>query len=345
MFEEPRHLRTARGTACALSMLALLLGMPWHSTSHALGLIPSQGELEKYRRSWNPQTHGSLLIPFADTPRPGQLILQSFVFGQIGGGQYHNTLTTHVSAAPVNTSAAVPGGIVIYGLTDHVSIGGGLSGISWKSSQTVEGRDSATGVGDASLFLTYRTVVQDPETWRPSVGIYSRLSLPTSHWFGTHPIPGDFEPFSPRPSTRFGALSWTEGLLISKNLQPFRVSSAVYYTYNTPGDQFGGPGTAYAGDLLDARLSFEHVFHEDRGFGIIVGGLVRQGLPYRLDGHGLNVTPTNFSLVGVSVGLEYRFTPNWLAVGGVLYTVAGRNDLHALYPGFAIKYAWPDRRP
>lgn len=321
----------------------MLSGIQRNSTAAALDLFPSQEALEKYRRSWNPQTHGSLLIPFADTPRPGQLILQSFMFGQLGDGQYHNTLSTHVSAAPVNTNAVIPGGIVVYGLTDHISIGGGLSGISWKSSSPVDGRDSATGVGDTSLFLNYRAVVQDPETWRPSVGVYNRVSLPTSHWFGTQPIPGDFEPFSPRPSTRFGALSLTEGLLINKNLKPFRVSSAIYYTYNTPGSQFGGTGTAYAGDLLDVRLSFEHVFHEDRGFGIIVGGLVRQGLPYRLDGHGLNVTPTNFSLVGVSVGLEYRFTPRWLAVGGVLYTVAGQNDLHAVYPGFAIKYSWPER--
>ena len=57
--------------------------------------------------------------------------------------------------------------------------------------------------------------------------------------------------------------------------------------------------TAYPGDLLDARVSLKYVVDERRGIGILLGGLVRQGLPYRLDGHSLNVTPVNYLLVGI----------------------------------------------
>jgi hypothetical protein len=325
---------------CILFTCFILLGFGSETTLHAFDFFPSDEALDKYRQSWNPSTHGSLLIPVAETPPKGQLTLSGFAVGQIGDGQYHNTLTTHVSSSPVNTNSVVPGGLLSYGLTDHVSIGGGLSAIYWKATGPVSGPSSSGGLGDTSFFLTARTLVQDPETWQPSLSLYSRISLPTSRWAGTDPPPGGFEPFSVRPSTRFGALSFTEGLLVSKNFKPVRVTSALYYTYNTPGSELEGPMTAYPGDLLDARVSVEHVFDEKRGFGILLGGLVRQGLPYRLDGHDINVTPVNYSLVGISVGFEYRATPNLLAMAGCLFTVAGQNDVHAFYPGFSLKYSW-----
>jgi hypothetical protein len=336
--EETRRSRTAGDTTAALALT--LLSMLWSASVLALDLFPSQEELEKYNRSWIPLTHGSLLIPLAETLPKGRLSTQAFAFGQIGSGQYLNTLTTHVSAAPVNTNAVVPGGLLTYGLTDHVTIGAGLSGIYWRSTDATGGHDSASGLGDTSIYLTTRHLVQDPETWQPSISLYHRISLPTSHWAGTEPPPGGFEPFSPRPSTRFGALSLTEGLLVSKNLRPFRVNSAIYYTYSTPGNQTAGPETAYPGDLLDARISVEYVVDEDRGFGIILGGLLRKGLSYRLDGHDLNVTPVDFSLIGVNVALEYRFTSNLFADVACLFTVAGQNDLYAFYPGISVKYLW-----
>jgi hypothetical protein len=137
----------------------------------------------------------------------------------------------------------------------------------------------------------------------------------------------------------------TEGLSVTKNFELIRLSSALYYTYNTPGSELGESMTVYPGDLLHARVSVEHVFDEKRGLGILLGGLVRQGLPYRLDGHSVNVTPVNYSLVGISVGFEYRATPNLLAMVGCLFTVAGQNDVHAFYPGFSLKYSWQTGKP
>jgi hypothetical protein len=260
---------------CVLFTLFILVGVGSEATLHALDLFPSDEALGKYQRSWNPSTHGSILIPVAETPPKGQLTLSGFAFGQIGDGQYHNTLTTRVSSSPVNTNAVAPGGMLSYGLTEHISIGGGLSAIYWKATDAASGPGSSAGLGDTSLFLTTRHMMQGPETWRPSLSLYHRISLPTSHWFGTHPPPGEFEPFSSRPSTRFGALSLTEGLLVSKNFRPIRVSSELYYTYNAPGSELGGAMTAYPGDLLDARVSLEHIFDEKRGLGILIGGLVR----------------------------------------------------------------------
>jgi hypothetical protein len=328
---------------CGLFPWILLVGICLETTLHAFDFFPSDEALDKYQQSWSPSTHGSLFIPVAETLPKGQLSLTAFTVGQIGDGQYHNTFTTHVSPSTVNTNSVVPGGILSYGLTKHINIGGGLSAIYWKATDAVSGPSSSGGLGDTSLFLTARTLVQDPETWRPSLSLYSRISLPTSRWSGTDPPPGGFEPFSIRPSTRFGALSLTEGLLVTKNFQPVRVTSAIYYTYNTPGSESGESTTEYPGDLLDVRVSGEYVFDEKRGFGILFGGLVRQGLPYRLDGHDINVTPVNFSLVGLSLGFEYRMTPTLLAMVGCLFTVAGQNDVHAFYPGFSLKYYWPAR--
>jgi hypothetical protein len=41
---------------------------------------------------------------------------------------------------------------------------------------------SETGLGDTTIYLKYRPVVQDPDGWRPSMTIYSQIALPSSQW-------------------------------------------------------------------------------------------------------------------------------------------------------------------
>lgn len=183
-----------------------------------------------------------------------------------------------------------------------------------------------------------RFVVQDPDSWKPSIGTYSRISLPASRWTGVHEIPGGFVPITPRPITRAGSLSFTEGPIVRKNLEPFRLSGMMLYTYSAPGQE--GGKTSYQGDILDTRVGLEYVADDKRGFGFIIDGVYQQGLPYRLDGHAINADFKTFSLIGMAAAVEYRFTPDFLASAGILFTLAGQNNVDAFYPGFSMKYFW-----
>src|SRR6185295_164753 len=175
-------------------------------------------------------------------------------------------------------------------------------------------------------------------TWRPSIASYSRISLPGSRWTGVQEIPGGLVPITPRPITRAGALSFTEGPVFRKNLEPFRLSGMALYTYNAPGSE--GGKTVYPGDIVDIRLGLEYIANEKRGFGFILDWVYQQGLPFRLDGHDLSSEQKIFTLIGAAAAVEYRFTPNFLASCGILFTLAGQNNVDAIYPGISFKYFW-----
>ena len=63
----------------------------------------------------------------------------------------------------------------------------------------------------------------------------------------------------------------------------------------------------------------------------------------RLDGRSVNTTPATFWLVGLQPGLEYtfaRYESGAKLVGaiGVMFTVAGQDDIRAIYPNISFKY-------
>jgi hypothetical protein len=261
----------------------------------------------------------------------------------IGSGESHRTTTSTV-ASPFSPDAVMPAATLYYGLTRNVMAGLGVSAASWHSGiPEPDGRTSGSGIGTTNLILKYRPIVQDPESWTPSIAIYSRLSLPTNRWFGTPEIPGGFTPLSRVPSSRFGAVAVTEGILVRKNLEPFRITGNVYYSYNFPGSGSEAGVTVYGGDLFTTHLALEHVLNEHTGFGYLVGLATLQQFNSRLDGHAVTTTPASFWLVGLQPGLEYtfaRYESGAKLVGaiGVMFTVAGQDDIRAIYPNVSFKY-------
>jgi len=109
------------------------------------------------------------------------------------------------------------------------------------------------GLGDTTIYLKTRIRVQDPDSWKGTFTLYHGISLPTSQWFGTgtfgtHPIPGGFAPLGRLPATKFGGLSFTEGVMWRINIEPLRFMGSVYYTYTIPGSTAGK--TTYNGDII-----------------------------------------------------------------------------------------------
>jgi len=184
--------------------------------------------------------------------------------------------------------------------------------------------------------------VQDPDTWRPSLTLYNGVTLPSSQWFGTQGIPGGFSPLGRLPGTKFGGLTLTEGVLFRKNLQPFRFNGGVYYSHTVPGSTAGM--NTYNGDIINARFIVEYIADDKRGLGFDLEFLTLHGLPFRLDGHDLNLKPTSFSLFGVEPSVQYKFFHDesgaLVGAAGVLFSLAGQNDINAIYPNISLYYYW-----
>jgi hypothetical protein len=313
--------------------------------------IPSDAEIQRYRQSWNPMAHGPILISGVDIQPKGQFLFHPLVFAQTGHREFGNQFGVNSTESPIHLTSISPTGIFAYGITDHAELNVALSGIYWEASKpnNTGGRttESETGLGDTTIYLKYRPVVQDPDSWRPSITIYNQIALPTSQWAGTQSIPGGFAPLGRLPATSFGALSITEGVMFRKNLQPFRISGGVFYTYSAPGSTAGM--NTYTGDIINGRLIVEHILDDDRGFGYNIELVTLNGLSHRLDGKTVNVQPTSYALVGAQPTLQYKFfhNENGALIGavGCLFTIAGQNNIDAIYPNVAFYYFWGRGKP
>jgi hypothetical protein len=160
-------------------------------------------------------------------------------------------------------------------------------------------------------------------------------TLPTSDWagsIGTPPVPGGFAPLGRLPSTHFGAPELTEAILFRKNLQPFRVSGGVYYSYGPPSTNSGV--TQYYGDIFQYRLAFEQFLDESRGLAYAVEFVGIHGFPFRLDGKNVDAGRQT---------IEYNFTDRIVGAAGVLLTAAGYDDVAAVYPNLSVYYYWNPR--
>jgi hypothetical protein len=322
-------------------LISLITQSPGHVT-HAFDWVPTSDEIQKYRKSWNPFSHGPILLQAVDIQPQGQLSVRPFLFTQFGDHSYGNRLTlpTERKEGPIDLSSLSPSVNASYGLTNHVELGLAASMIAFWAKDQAGHSTSDTGLGDTSLIVKYRPIVQDPDTWRPSVTLFSQLVLPTSRWItDTQKPPGGFSPLGRLPNTRFGELGLTQGVMYRKNVRPFRISGAVFYTYAAPGSQSGQ--TTYTGDVINTRWIFEHLLNDERGFGYNVEFSTLHGVTWRADGHTINAgQKSGFDIVGVEPVIQYRFTDSIVAAAGVLFTVAGRNALDSIYPNFSIFWYW-----
>ena len=328
-----------------------LVSLSVFGDSAAFDWVPTEEEIRKYRRSWNPFSHGPILISAVDIQPQGQLHVRPFIYSQIGEKSYGNTLSfpTERKDGPIHLySVQHPFIQSAYGLTDHIELGIATSLVTFwarDSDSFNKGKGGPekvnTGVGDTSLVLKYRPIVQDPDTWRPSITSFTQLALPTGRWFtGTEKPPGGFSPLGRLPGTRSGEISISEGILTRKNVKPFRVSAGVYYTYALPGSV--GTQTTYFGDVINARLILEHILDDKRGFGYNIEIVGLHGLTWRADGHSINSgQQSGFDVLGIEPAIQWRFgDSNFLGAAGVLFTVAGRNALDSFYPNFSLFWYW-----
>ncbi len=306
--------------------------------------VPTDEQIKKYRQSWNPLSHGPMLISSPDIQPKGQWYIRPLIFSQIGESSFGNEFRGFWDATPGPLhlyNIQSPFIQSAYGITDHLELVGQTSiGGFWARENGQVTSDF--GLGDSSIILKYRPVVQDPESWVPSINWFNQVSFPTGKWAGTEKTPGGFSPIGRFPSTRSGEISVTSGLSFRKNLRPFRVSGGVFYTYSAPGLKNALGEATYFGDLINTRLIFEHILDDKRGLGYSLEFVTLHGVTHRIDGHDINAgQKSGFSVLGVEPSIQYRIgETNFLMAAGVLFTVAGQNATNSVYPNFSLFYYW-----
>lgn len=293
--------------------------------------------LTKYRHGWNPLSGGPQLVSSADLQPKGQAFVKGYVYGELGYGQFAGAWSTHTDSLSQKPTVLNPQIEIDYGITNALELDVYVSEVSWwETSGGGQPAQSSSGAGDTTAFLKYRFLLQQPDTWWPSLTIGFFVALPTSGWFNTASVPGGFAPLGRLPATHFGAPELTEAILFRKNVRPFKVSGGLYYSYGVPVTQDGVP--QHYGDILQYRLVLEHFLDDQRGFAYAVEFIGLHGLPFRLDGSAVNAGRRTFGLVGVQPTIEYKFTDHIVGAGGVLFTGAGESDIAAVYPNVSIYY-------
>ncbi len=301
--------------------------------------------LALYRKTWNPLAAGPELVSSADLQPRGQLFLRPYIYTEFAVGEFGDSWSFSRTPLLQRLYAMSPQIEFSYGILDWLELEMYLPEASWW--QLPGGGAPASdghGFGDTTMFLKGRFLIQHAGSWWPSLTEVLFVTLPTSAWFGpagTPPIPGGFAPLGRLPSTHFGAPELTEAILVRKNVRPFRISGGVYYSYGLPSSNNGA--SQLYGDIFQYRLSFEHILDDKHGFGYAVELVGIHGLPFRIDGQAVNAGRTSFGLVGLQPTLEYNFTDRIVGAVGVLFTVAGYNDVAAVYPNVSLYYYWNPR--
>lgn len=73
-----------------LSMIVLFSALTV-SGVQAFDWVPSDEEIQRYRKTWNPMANGPILISGVDIQPKGQFLFQPFVFGEIGHEKFGNS--------------------------------------------------------------------------------------------------------------------------------------------------------------------------------------------------------------------------------------------------------------
>ncbi len=90
--------------------------------------VPTDQEIQRYRKSWNPLSNGPIFLSGVDIHPQGQFTVHPFIFSQISEKRFGNQLTDHRTAASVYSYQVAPVVTMAYGLTNHLELNMGLSG-------------------------------------------------------------------------------------------------------------------------------------------------------------------------------------------------------------------------
>lgn len=90
--------------------------------------VPTDQEIQRYQKSWNPLSNGPIFLSGVDIHPQGQFTIHPFIFSQISEKRFGNQLTNHRTPDSVHSYQVAPVLTMAYGLTNHLELNVGLSG-------------------------------------------------------------------------------------------------------------------------------------------------------------------------------------------------------------------------
>ena len=131
-----------------LILLEMVLQLASPIPAHSFDWVPTDEEIKKYRQSWNPLSHGPVLLQAVDIQPKGQLSIREFLFSQIGESSFGNHLSfaTDSKNGPVHLYQVSPAINAAYGLTNHIELGAAISMNAFWATQNGQST-SSTGFG------------------------------------------------------------------------------------------------------------------------------------------------------------------------------------------------------
>lgn len=285
---------------------------------------------------------GPLLAPAAQCNSKGVTTWQPYIFVTSTFGEYDNHW--HRQNIP-NIWSMTPFVNVTYGLGSFVDIEAAAS-IIYNYSQG----SSALRFTDWSLFLGFQALRDTPGTWKPNLRITLQQVFPFGQYDHLNPkklgIDGtgrgaystgvnfNFEKtfhYSPYKSLR---IRWSLGYLFAV---PVHIQGLSVYggAPNTSGKVF--PGQTFTGYLSgELQITQNWVFACDTEY-LIMRHDRFSGKP-GTDENGRKASVGNpFSvLISIAPAIEYNYTENFGLIGGVWFTVAGKNAIQFFGGTFSV---------
>ena len=202
-----------------------------------------------------------------------------------------------------------------------------------------ESGQTSTRFGDFPLILGFQALNQKPGSWIPDLRIILKETFPSGNYNNLNPKKngtdisgsGSYETAIGFNFQRLDHL-WGIHYLRSRLNFVYTVPAPTHVNnFNTYGGGFGTNGTVYPGNIFTGILAFEFNLNQNWVFAIdlmeLYGNRTRfSGKPgVGLDGLPATVGSGSSDTLSLAPALEYNFSKALGIIGGVWFSVRGRN--------------------
>lgn len=287
---------------------------------------------------------GSLLSPHGKTVPKGKINWETYLYITDNIGVYKHVNHHHSSPGSRTINPLLDVSIGLAACVDLEIIGG-------FENRRKEGV-SSTRMSDTIVKWGYQAIVEDDRWWKPDLRITLNQSYPT----------GIYDKFNPKKlgteSSGTGSFHNGLGLNFQKmyhicGIHYLRVRFALTYTlgttvhvrgFNTFGGGFGTKGKIKPGDLFTGLLAFEYSLTKRTALAIDILQINHLKTTFSgkrgVDnmGHPAVVGRPRTSQFSLAPAIEYSFSKSFGIIGGVWFTVTGRDSTDFVSAVFATNY-------
>lgn len=311
-----------------------------------LEIDQAEADFKKAKKMFNPWYTGPLVTPTVEMVAPGSVNIQPYLFVIDNYAEFNEDRHSISQPNLINLNSLVT---IQTGITDTMDITVNLEGdASWERGK------SGGGFSDITVMLGFPICLETP--YVPQIKVNIQESFPT----------GRYERLSSNglnlSSTGTGAYQTTFSLGTSKILfwsykHPMCIRTFVGYTlspkvkvsgFNTYGGGFGTKGKVHPGNIFAADLGIEYSITQTwvAALDIVYTATNRSKF------HGIPGTDSSGSPATVGTGysdnlslapaIEYNWNDNLGVIGGVQFSVYGRNSENFVSTIFSFSYTYPN---